>query len=187
MFQDHFEFYSDAPSNELAERSTIENEFVLKAIRCFSLPPIVWFPLVFIAILLAIFTGREIGSKINEQARQPAEQAAKDLENERYAIESNSKIAVENILFGKRNKTLKEWLETQRKGQTGYEYWLNESWVNKVRIFALQDYEIVDRNNLCYTVRIHSSTKGGFPIVCLWKIYITVDGKICGVKQAEEN
>jgi len=156
MFQDHFEFYSDAPSNELIENSTIEKDSALKAERCFLLPT-----MVVIAILLAIFVGNT------------------------YYNEYLTRQAKEEI-HGKTDKILKEWLETQRKGQTGYEYWRDSSLVQKVRFYALQDYEIVDRCGLHYTVRIHSSTKGGTPIVCLWKIEI-INGEIWEVKQAEEN
>ena len=81
-------------------------------------------------------------------------------------------------------ETLVAWLESQRKGETGYEYWCDD--VTKVMLFALQSYEVVKRGMLAYTVRIHSSTKGGTPIVCLWRISINLDGKVYHVEENEE-
>jgi hypothetical protein len=56
----------------------------------------------------------------------------------------------------------------------------------KVRLFALQSYEVVDHDLGHYTVRIHSSTRGGSPVVCLWKIDV-IDGEMWMVRRADED
>jgi hypothetical protein len=136
--------------------------------RLISLPFRVWLPLVAAMIALAVFAGDRLGNGYVESARRHVDQATQQLTH-------------------KRDETLKAWLDSQRKGNTGYDYWLDEPWVQKVHLFALQSYEIVDQSDGDYTVRIHSSTKGGSPVVCLWKISITLHGRICSIRQAEED
>ncbi len=82
----------------------------------------------------------------------------------------------------KEDETLLAWLDCQRKGETGYRYWLEGIW--KSRLFSLESYEIVAKDDFVaaggaiFTVRIHSSNEGGIPIVDLWRIVINYNGKI---------
>lgn len=90
-------------------------------------------------------------------------------------------------------KVVRDWLESQRKGLDGSEYWAVAH--NSITFFALESYEIVDHPTAkdfgdldrmgYYTVRIHSSTRDGQPIVRLWGI--KVSGKqIWDVKPHED-
>ena len=119
-------------------------------------------------IALAVFAGDRLGNGYVESGRRHVDQATQQLTH-------------------KRDETLKAWLDSQRKGKDGREYWSNDPWGEKVRLFAVQSYEIVDQNYGDYTVRIHSSTNGGSPVVCLWKISIRLDGKIYSIRRAEED
>ena len=46
----------------------------------------------------------------------------------------------------KENETLLAWLDCQRKGETGYEYWYEG--MPKSSLFALESYEIVAKNDI---------------------------------------
>ena len=76
------------------------------------------------------------------------------------------------------------WLDSQRKGETGYEYWAVSD--KAARLFAVESYEIVDKFLSTYKVRIHSSTRCGIPVVCLWEIQMMHDGKILSVRNVED-
>ena len=82
--------------------------------------------------------------------------------------------------------TVNAWLEEQRKGRGGSEYWATSSKVNgkpPVMFYAVRSWEIVDAIcDINFTVRIESSTKGGQPIIKLWEVW-SYDGKISGVDE----
>lgn len=70
-------------------------------------------------------------------------------------------------------KTIRDWLESQRQGLSGEEYWYY--FRTPVRLSALKSYEIVDcpTKDDCakkYTVRLHFGARRGPPIVELWEI-----------------
>ncbi|MDY0170182.1 MAG: hypothetical protein RBS80_26800 [Thermoguttaceae bacterium] len=92
------------------------------------------------------------------------------------------------------DRMVEGWLESQRKGRDGLEFWINwkkAGWVDEpqqlseiaslagrqdfvpFRLYAVSDYEIVDAPNV-YTrvVRIHHATKGGFPVVNIYEFSV---------------
>jgi len=86
------------------------------------------------------------------------------------------------------DQTLHAWLASQERGEDGLEYWATEkSYVHPVMLYTVMDYKVVDdRSSVERVVRIHSTTKGGSPIVQLWRITI-LDGKITSVEPAQKD
>jgi len=85
------------------------------------------------------------------------------------------------------DQTLHDWLASQERGEDGLEYWANKSYVHPVTLYTVMDYKVVDdRSSVERVVRIHSTTKGGSPIVQLWRICI-IDRKITSVRLAQED
>jgi len=79
------------------------------------------------------------------------------------------------------DRTVRAWLESQRKGQKGVEHWGKDWWVHPISLYAVSTYEIVDAPyGVTYMVRIHSATRGGQPIVRLYEIFVK-EGKIMSV------
>jgi hypothetical protein len=76
--------------------------------------------------------------------------------------------------------TVKAWLEAQRKGQEGFEYWQKDAY-KPFALYAVTSYEIVDAfsPSQCI-VRVHSSIRSGQPIVRLYAVTV-FDGKIAAV------
>ena len=82
--------------------------------------------------------------------------------------------------------TVNAWLEEQRKGKSGNEYWATSFKfkgkampVTPVMFYAVRSWKIVDTlGDKYFTVRIESSTKGGQPIIKLWEMCLDDDGKI---------
>ncbi len=72
----------------------------------------------------------------------------------------------------KLREVINGWLQEQRKGHAGSEFWLKEWWVSPVQLYAVRTWDIVEisNNGLEATVRIASSNKGGIPIEVLWKL-----------------
>ena len=113
-------------------------------------------------------------------------------------------MAKEPSKVSKEDETLLAWLDCQRRGETGYEYWYEG--MPPSSLFALTSYEIVAKNDIAttggakfevglrnkttgdtvggtiFTVRIHSSNAGGVPIVDLYRIIIDHSGKILFVE-----
>ena len=70
-------------------------------------------------------------------------------------------------------KTIRDWLESQRQGLSGEEYWYY--FRTPVKLPALKSYEIVDcptKDDRAkkYTMRLHSDARGGPPIEESWEI-----------------
>ena len=61
---------------------------------------------------------------------------------------------------------VEKWLESQRRGEPGTEYWFDG--VSPPQLFAVRSWEFVDHT----WVRIESSTKGGIPVSNLWDIKV---------------
>jgi hypothetical protein len=74
-------------------------------------------------------------------------------------------------------ETVKAWLESQRKGQDGFEYWQPDAY-KPFTLYAVSSYEIMDTPSpsRCI-VRIQSATRSGQPIVRLYAVTV-FDGKI---------
>lgn len=73
---------------------------------------------------------------------------------------------------------VRPWLEAMRKGGDGMEYWSKgEGLPPRVAFYAVTGYEIVDDSIPGrYMVRIHSSTRGGTPIVKVYEVIAADDG-----------
>jgi hypothetical protein len=65
------------------------------------------------------------------------------------------------------------WLDAQRRGRPGAEYWLSETWVKPVRLYAVSSWEIVSNDLGTIVVRVDSSNQAGLPIRKLWKVELT--------------
>jgi hypothetical protein len=63
-----------------------------------------------------------------------------------------------------------DWLDSQRRGESGEEFWMSESWVRPVRLRAVSSWEIVSVVPVEVIVRVDSSNGAGMPIRKLWKI-----------------
>ncbi len=93
----------------------------------------------------------------------------------------------------KAKQLVNDWLEAQRMGRDGNEFWSRESWVTPTKLFAVRDWEIVDASYGTVMVRIESSNGLRQPIVALWRIRITdaEDGTarlaIYSVEDADKN
>lgn len=84
---------------------------------------------------------------------------------------SNSQLETES------KKTVIEYLDDiTQKGSSGYGYWCQSSQELLSSLYAARSYQILDEfesdSSASYTVRIESSTKGGFPVVSNWSIYM---------------
>lgn len=94
-------------------------------------------------------------------------------------IETESKRKVMALITG--------WLESQKRGEWGIEYWKKPEFAT--RLYSVTDWEIVNAVDvlnrteltydiynttwICVTVRIDSSTKGGFPVKQHWTITVS--------------
>lgn len=70
-------------------------------------------------------------------------------------------------------KFLLDWLETQRKGYEGSEFWSKEWWVKPVHLFNVKSWEIVDSQAGSFRVRIASTNKAGQPVENIWIVKVT--------------
>jgi hypothetical protein len=80
---------------------------------------------------------------------------------------------------------VRPWLEAMRKGGDGFEYWI-EGASPRVSFYAVSNYEIVDDSHGRYMVRIHSSTRGGTPIVKVYEVVATLSGIYRVTAQGED-
>ncbi len=83
-----------------------------------------------------------------------------------------------------KGKTVVEaWLEAQRIGESGNKYWCDRE--AKASLFAVRSWEILkdteDGKRKTVTVRIDSSTKGGFRTTNIWKITLVYENKRWGI------
>lgn len=65
-------------------------------------------------------------------------------------------------------RVVNAWLEAQRSGRSGYEFWAQDA--ERSSLFSVADWEIVDSDMLSVRVRVDSSTQGGAPIRKLWEV-----------------
>jgi len=75
-------------------------------------------------------------------------------------------------------KVVEKWLQAQKRGESGTIYW----WGGLAKsLYAVREWEIVNcfvgkdifgEDTAYVIVRISSSTKGGFPIIKLWKVIL---------------
>lgn len=72
------------------------------------------------------------------------------------------------------------WLEEQRKGREGKEFWLAKPWVQPMTFFAVRAWEFVDfPSPRTLMVRIESSNRAGQPVIILRKVHLTEhDGEL---------
>lgn len=87
-----------------------------------------------------------------------------------------------NYQWASARHVVDKWLEAQRRGQAGDEFWLDES--QAVRLFAVRDWEITNEREDTVTVRVSSSNAAGIPIMVLLNVGVTKEGKICLVEEA---
>lgn len=74
------------------------------------------------------------------------------------------------------------WLEEQRKGSSGAQFWEIDKTDHVQTLFAVRSWAIVDvtanrgvESGGIVTVRVDSSNRGGIPITALWKVYLHGD------------
>lgn len=87
------------------------------------------------------------------------------------------------------DKVIRPWLEAMRNGGDGFEYWRAGNSAGlppRVSFFAVTDYEILGRSSGGYLVRIHSSTRGGSPIVAVYEVVATGSGLYRVTVQGED-
>jgi len=80
---------------------------------------------------------------------------------------------------------VKGWLEAQRKGQEGWEFWddAGKGWFG-ITLYGLSSYEIVDASKHGeQVVRVHHTTKGGTPIVSILTISVSANKGIYNIKR----
>ncbi len=66
------------------------------------------------------------------------------------------------------SEAVTSWLDGLRKGKSASLGWVFGS--EPLQLYAVQSYEIVEQSKKSCVVRIHSSTKGGQPIVRLYTV-----------------
>jgi len=127
-----------------------------------------------LAALLCLFIVVRAGA---QWAQSPI--SGRDVLEEIRAREAAEKGAVDQLL--------QDWLTSQERGEDGLKFWANKSCVHPISLYTVMDYKVVDdRSSFERVVRIHSTTKGGSPIVQLWRITI-FDGKINMVEPAKKD
>ena len=75
-------------------------------------------------------------------------------------------------------RAVNNWLDAQREGRDGLEYWSTKEYVRPSNLYAVRSWEIVDSwgvGGACVTVRVESSNKAGQPIVKLWEVWLEKD------------
>jgi hypothetical protein len=98
------------------------------------------------------------------------------------AISHRPSPSVQKPSASENETVVRAWLESQRKGQKGTQHWASDWFVEPISLYAVSQYEIVDSNlDLTFTVRIHSSTRGGQPVVRLYEVFAR-GGKIMSIK-----
>lgn len=118
--------------------------------------------------------GAAVGLFVSQYSKRRAEAAAvlgEQEAQERAKRESALRLAREKVL-------LESWLDSQRKGRKGEEFWLSKSFVRPIQLYAVRSWKIVDNWNglgIKWTVRIASSTRGGITIEKLWTISVSSD------------
>jgi len=88
-------------------------------------------------------------------------------------------------------KVVEEWLQAQKRGEWGDIYWTNPLFAKS--LYAVREWEIVnclEYKDTAYVIaRISSSTKGGFPIIVLWRFTLKKqpngDWKISNLTEAQ--
>jgi hypothetical protein len=89
-------------------------------------------------------------------------------------------------------KVVEEWIQAQKRGESGAIYWYGGEMFAK-SLYAVKEWEIVnclEYKDTAYVIaRISSSTKGGFPIIVLWRFTLikqsSGDWKISNLTEAQ--
>ncbi len=70
-------------------------------------------------------------------------------------------------------EVVNQWLESQRRGESGTEFWLDDAWVSPTRLYSVSDWKVVDAEMTNVKVLVDSSSGAGEPIRQLWNISLS--------------
>lgn len=72
----------------------------------------------------------------------------------------------------KNREVVSRWLESQRSGDSGHEFWRD---AEPVSLYAVTGWEILRAESGSITVRVDSSNAAGMPVRKLWRIDVAGD------------
>lgn len=94
-------------------------------------------------------------------------------------VKSGSYETIEKTNKDSEKKLLENYFNNQIAGKSGAGYFCNDLLSKPVDFYSVTKWEVVDYNDTLYdyNVRIHSSTKGGFPIIKTYNVDLSIKSR----------